>query len=211
MHRTHVFRDLRPYICTFEDCKDPDQQYDTLSDWIAHEISRHAVTAGLRIGNEGYTRDCPFCLCPNASSVHVALHLRRISCFSLPRSAYDREDSAFGSGRSEQAEIVSHGSVRSSMESVSWGALSENFRTIRESRAKADEIDLDDIQESEQGTAKEKETETAEPAAANNNNLSWADDGEGSEYFRARFVTAGTEKKENGKVRFSIIYLKAIS
>jgi hypothetical protein len=97
------------------------------------------------------------------------------------------------------------------MESVSWGALSENFRTIRESRAKADEIDLDDIQESEQGTAKEKETETAEPAAANNNNLSWADDGEGSEYFRARFVTAGTEKKENGKVRFSIIYLKAIS
>lgn len=141
----------------------------------------------------------------------MACHLRRISCFSLPRSAYDREGSAFGSGRSEQAEILSHGSERSSMESVSWGVLSENFRTIRESGANADEIDLDNIQESEQRTAKEKETKTAGPAAANNNNLSWADDGEGSEYSWAVFVTAGTEKKENGKARFSIIYLKAIS
>lgn len=151
-----MFRDLRPYICTFEDCKDPDQQYDTLSDWIEHEISRHARTAGLRIDNEGYTRDCPFCLCPNASMVHMACHLRRISCFSLPRSAYNREGSKSGSGKSEQAGVVSHGSERSTMDSVSWGDVSEDFRAIRSLGEKMDEVDLYDIHEFEQKTTKEK-------------------------------------------------------
>lgn len=32
---------MRPYICTYEDCKNPDQLYDTRLDWIQHENSSH--------------------------------------------------------------------------------------------------------------------------------------------------------------------------
>ncbi|KAF2793116.1 hypothetical protein K505DRAFT_386323 [Melanomma pulvis-pyrius CBS 109.77] len=37
----HVFRDLRPYICTFEECQNPDKQYSTRHDWIYHERQMH--------------------------------------------------------------------------------------------------------------------------------------------------------------------------
>ena len=37
----HVFRDLRPYICTYEDCQNPDKQYTTRHDWAYHERQMH--------------------------------------------------------------------------------------------------------------------------------------------------------------------------
>lgn len=39
--RDHVLRDLRPYICTYEDCRDGDQQYDTFRQWVSHEERSH--------------------------------------------------------------------------------------------------------------------------------------------------------------------------
>ncbi|KAF2015912.1 hypothetical protein BU24DRAFT_422223 [Aaosphaeria arxii CBS 175.79] len=39
--KKHIFRDLRPYVCTFESCSDPDKQYSTRRDWIYHEIQVH--------------------------------------------------------------------------------------------------------------------------------------------------------------------------
>ncbi|PQE07748.1 meiosis-specific serine threonine- kinase mek1 protein [Rutstroemia sp. NJR-2017a BVV2] len=39
--RAHLIHDLRPYVCTYEVCSIPDQQYDTRQDWIAHEDSCH--------------------------------------------------------------------------------------------------------------------------------------------------------------------------
>lgn len=39
--RAHLIHDLRPYICTYEDCRNPDQQYDSRQDWISHEDSGH--------------------------------------------------------------------------------------------------------------------------------------------------------------------------
>ena len=39
--RRHIFRDLRPYVCTFEDCQNPDKQYITRHDWIYHETQMH--------------------------------------------------------------------------------------------------------------------------------------------------------------------------
>lgn len=36
-----MIHDLRPYICTFRDCKNPDQLYDRMADWIHHENSHH--------------------------------------------------------------------------------------------------------------------------------------------------------------------------
>ncbi|KAJ5814082.1 protein kinase [Penicillium pulvis] len=95
----HIYRDLRPYICTFEDCRDPDQQYDSLHDWIAHENLKHITTGnddkqvytkvcnaiGKGQANDS-TGNCIFCGKHNKSAVHVASHLRRIALFALPRS-----------------------------------------------------------------------------------------------------------------------------
>jgi hypothetical protein len=39
--RAHVIRDLRPYVCTYEQCLSSEQLYDTRDDWIQHEISTH--------------------------------------------------------------------------------------------------------------------------------------------------------------------------
>ncbi|KAF1952834.1 hypothetical protein CC80DRAFT_507591 [Byssothecium circinans] len=39
--KRHVFRDLRPYICTFKDCQNADKQYPTRHDWIYHEMQIH--------------------------------------------------------------------------------------------------------------------------------------------------------------------------
>lgn len=39
--RAHIIRDLRPYICTYEDCLNSEQLYDTRDDWIQHESSTH--------------------------------------------------------------------------------------------------------------------------------------------------------------------------
>ena len=36
-------RDLRPYICTYEPCKDGDQQYDSFKQWYNHETDHHRV------------------------------------------------------------------------------------------------------------------------------------------------------------------------
>lgn len=39
-----MLHDLRPYICTYEDCKDADQQYDSFKQWLAHETNNHRLT-----------------------------------------------------------------------------------------------------------------------------------------------------------------------
>ncbi|KAL7919772.1 hypothetical protein ACQKWADRAFT_300391 [Trichoderma austrokoningii] len=39
--RAHIIRDLRPYVCTHEQCLNSEQLYDTRDDWIQHEISTH--------------------------------------------------------------------------------------------------------------------------------------------------------------------------
>ncbi|EPS38816.1 hypothetical protein H072_7430 [Dactylellina haptotyla CBS 200.50] len=39
--RAHLIHDLRPYVCTYEDCRNSDQLYDTRRDWIHHESSTH--------------------------------------------------------------------------------------------------------------------------------------------------------------------------
>ncbi|UKZ93390.1 uncharacterized protein TrAFT101_008304 [Trichoderma asperellum] len=39
--RAHIIRDLRPYICTYEQCSNAEQLYDTRDEWMQHEISTH--------------------------------------------------------------------------------------------------------------------------------------------------------------------------
>ncbi|GAB1316324.1 hypothetical protein MFIFM68171_06534 [Madurella fahalii] len=39
--RAHIIHDLRPYMCTYEQCRNPDQLFDSTKDWIQHEDSMH--------------------------------------------------------------------------------------------------------------------------------------------------------------------------
>lgn len=46
----HVFRDLRPYVCTFEECVTPNQLFKSRSEWLRHELKFHR--------QEWYCNDC---------------------------------------------------------------------------------------------------------------------------------------------------------
>ena len=39
--RQHVFRDLRPYVCTFDSCTKLNRLFETLHDWYDHEVRQH--------------------------------------------------------------------------------------------------------------------------------------------------------------------------
>ncbi|KAM0418719.1 hypothetical protein ACHAPT_012317 [Fusarium lateritium] len=39
--KRHVFRDLRPYVCTFQDCQSADKLYVSRCDWRYHELQIH--------------------------------------------------------------------------------------------------------------------------------------------------------------------------
>ncbi|KAL2782474.1 hypothetical protein BJX66DRAFT_320644 [Aspergillus keveii] len=96
----HILRDLRPYVCTYQDCKTLDQPYDNLSDWINHEVLNHGEDGNSHGREEGSSfskpppaRRCPFCAEDAVSPFHIATHLHRIAAFSLPRSVGDDDSS----------------------------------------------------------------------------------------------------------------------
>ena len=41
VHRSHLYRHLRPYICTSNECKTPFKTYATRHDWFEHEAQIH--------------------------------------------------------------------------------------------------------------------------------------------------------------------------
>lgn len=41
MTRKHVFKDLRPYVCTFRDCLKSDRLFGSRHDWYNHEVEVH--------------------------------------------------------------------------------------------------------------------------------------------------------------------------
>jgi hypothetical protein len=42
LHRTHVFSDIRPYICTSSSCQQPLCTFATRKDWADHEFEYHS-------------------------------------------------------------------------------------------------------------------------------------------------------------------------
>ncbi|UKZ89703.1 uncharacterized protein TrAFT101_004742 [Trichoderma asperellum] len=42
--KRHVFSDMRPYVCTFTDCKEPDRLFSSRHDWYSHELAFHRRT-----------------------------------------------------------------------------------------------------------------------------------------------------------------------
>jgi hypothetical protein len=39
----HVFRDIKPYMCSFADCKAPDTMFESRSMWFTHELQDHRL------------------------------------------------------------------------------------------------------------------------------------------------------------------------
>ncbi|KAI5808622.1 hypothetical protein DFH27DRAFT_233036 [Peziza echinospora] len=37
----HVFKDLRPYVCTFQSCNRPNHLFSTRHEWFEHEVQQH--------------------------------------------------------------------------------------------------------------------------------------------------------------------------
>ncbi|KAJ5908062.1 hypothetical protein N7495_000744 [Penicillium taxi] len=106
--QTHILRDLRPYICTYEECRDANQQYDSFSDWIKHETFMHQNKSDLaNSANVNMpileSRKCPFCL-EDAGPHHITTHLRRVACFSLPRFIENDDGSLQGNQISSGAD-----------------------------------------------------------------------------------------------------------
>ncbi|PKY00856.1 hypothetical protein P168DRAFT_285012 [Aspergillus campestris IBT 28561] len=128
-----------PYVCTYKYCSDPDQQYDSFSDWVTHETLRHKLTSQstsheCEIGESQSinrevstvdtltTRECPFCLIRDATQIHIACHLRRIACFAIRGAGggEENDDIEANSGMSDRAEIHDRSSERLSVSSLSW-------------------------------------------------------------------------------------------
>ncbi len=82
----HIFKDIKPYVCTFPDCRTPDRLYDSRHEWSFHETTEH------------HRKDlsCPLCKDTLKSSKlyewHVARHLEELSLFALPRTEMDDEE-----------------------------------------------------------------------------------------------------------------------
>ena len=41
LSRKHIFRDLQPYVCTFPNCPQADEQYGSQRKWFDHEVQLH--------------------------------------------------------------------------------------------------------------------------------------------------------------------------
>lgn len=108
----HIFKDIKPYVCTFTDCSVPDRLYDSRREWYLHETTEHR--------RDGFL--CVLCRDTLNSSKkyerHVARHLEELGLFALPRTemddAEDDEDNVFDTRASTSADGVAVENVYSS-------------------------------------------------------------------------------------------------
>ena len=136
-----MLRDIRPYVCTYEDCKEADQQYDNIKDWVSHEVNAHRDTKMQPADPSGqssagpvrhpmesppqtshpillkpgdiWCKECPICLAKSPNLSHAALHLQKIAVFALPNPAGFDEDSPHRDQDSEAANIDDQTSISS--------------------------------------------------------------------------------------------------
>ncbi|SPO04609.1 uncharacterized protein DNG_07294 [Cephalotrichum gorgonifer] len=69
----HVFRDLRPYVCTFEHCQNAGKLYASRRDWIYHELQIHRRRYVCKLSPDN--KDCPeVFLSRREMSTHLRSH-----------------------------------------------------------------------------------------------------------------------------------------
>ena len=89
----HVFFDLQPYVCVFEDCRTPFLLYEIRRDWFAHVRKSHLPKDGT--SPQIQQLQCPLChddvrSLPSIRR-HLARHLEEVALFSLPNSLFGEE------------------------------------------------------------------------------------------------------------------------
>ena len=100
----HIFKDIKPYVCTFSECSMPDRLYDSRREWYFHETTEHRRVDFV----------CSLCKETLKSSKqyerHVARHLEELALFALPRTemddAQDEDDDAFDARASTSGSNV---------------------------------------------------------------------------------------------------------
>src|ERR1700709_1502305 len=79
LSRRHVFADLKPYICTFSDCKDALNTFPTRRMWETHEFKQHHLDTIL------FCSHCPS-IFPTKEEAHS--HLRGAHGILLEEKAH---------------------------------------------------------------------------------------------------------------------------
>ena len=108
----HIFKDIKPYVCTFTDCSMPDRLYDSRREWHLHETTEHLC---------GEHFVCALCRDTLKSAKqyerHVARHLEELALFALPRiemdDAEDDDDDVFNAKGSTSDNRVTFETARS--------------------------------------------------------------------------------------------------
>ena len=119
----HIFKDIKPYVCTLTDCSQPDRLYDSRCEWFAHETTEHY--------RDGFV--CALCKDNLNSSKpygrHVAWHLEELALFALPRNEMeDAEDDD-----NENIAMASSSENHVAMDSQSSGSsVEENEQQLYE-------------------------------------------------------------------------------
>ena len=111
-YRTHVLQDLRPYLCTVENCDEPTTQFNSRRSLLLHEIRWHEMDLGpdlldLELGEfepdlidlelrESATGVCVFCGeqtggKTNSREKHIGRHMEEIA-FAVVRKPYEEWD-----------------------------------------------------------------------------------------------------------------------
>ncbi|KAJ4195585.1 hypothetical protein NW755_001746 [Fusarium falciforme] len=137
--KRHVFHDLRPYICTFEHCQNPDKLYVSRHEWIYHELQIHrrkyvckecpktssSRTEMLAHVQEHYGEsispahlDVILNLCDQQDDGMNAMHMEDMALFILPNTQEDQD--LGGTNDSVQVEKLSHS--RSQISSLGFSA-----------------------------------------------------------------------------------------
>ena len=108
----HVFFDLQPYVCVFEQCKTPLLLYENRRDWFAHVEKNHLPRSGP--ASLVHQIQCPLCKEHLRSRPlirrHLARHLEEVALFSLPNSLFGEEtemvdDDKLGEYSSEEEPV----------------------------------------------------------------------------------------------------------
>jgi uncharacterized C2H2 Zn-finger protein len=101
----HVFQDISPYICPFEQCPTANRLYWRQREWYSHIQSQHSHM--LETGS----LSCPLCknaLQPSLIKRHLAGHMEELALFAVPRA---EESGGEGSDINQDLSVDSRGSA----------------------------------------------------------------------------------------------------
>ena len=124
----HIFKDIKPYVCTFPECSMPDRLYDSRREWYFHESTEHR--------REDFV--CSLCKDTLKSSKqyerHVARHLEELALFALPRieiddAEDDNDDVVDARTSTSENDAASDSPSEGSLVGVEEGKASLDFQT----------------------------------------------------------------------------------